>query len=113
VTSAPLEIDFAATSVATSWHAETPGSSWIEVLVRGTTTGNHDADGIQVAADEPAGTGWCTIPRPHTIPDSAAVRSVYARDQLEHAWLGRAGGIVYVIHPAHAALPAAPAEANW
>ncbi len=75
VTSAPLELDFAATSVVTSWHADTPGGSWIEVLVRGggdawtpwmqiarwadhddtvepTTTGQHDVDGIAVAADE-------------------------------------------------------------
>ncbi len=52
-------------------------------------------------------------PASHTIRDNAAVRTVYARDQLERAWLDASGGIVYVIHPPQAVLPTAPAEANW
>lgn len=62
-----------------------------------------DADGDPVVHD----------PASHTIRDNAAVRTVFARDQLERAWLGASGGLVYVIHPRQVALPPAPAEANW
>jgi hypothetical protein len=46
-------------------------------------------------------------------PDNASVSRTYDRAQFEDAWLNHSGGIVYVIHPAAAALPAAPAQANW
>ncbi|MEV6525708.1 C39 family peptidase [Longispora sp. NPDC051575] len=46
-------------------------------------------------------------------PDSASVRRVYRRAQLERAWLGASGGIVYVIHRPDAPLPPRHAEANW
>jgi hypothetical protein len=40
---------------------------------------------------------------------------VYDRAAFERVWLGSAGGIVYVIHPADVRLPDPPdpAEPNW
>ena len=58
------------------------------------------ADG-NVMANDPAATSDATVPR------------VYDRGQFEDAWLNHSGGIVYVIHPAGGALPAASAQANW
>ena len=52
-------------------------------------------------------------PASHLIPDDAQVRVVYNREQFENVWVPHSGGIVYVIHPAGAALPAPPAQANW
>jgi hypothetical protein len=58
------------------------------------------ADG-NVVANDPASTSDATVPR------------TYDRGQFEDAWLNHSGGIVYVIHPATTALPAAPTQANW
>lgn len=52
-------------------------------------------------------------PASHTIRDNAAVRTVYARDELERVWLDASGCTTYVMHPPQAVLPPAPAEANW
>jgi len=52
-------------------------------------------------------------PASHLIADDAQVRVVYDREQFENVWVPHSGGIVYVIHPAGVALPAAPAQANW
>ncbi len=53
-------------------------------------------------------------PNSHRIPSNDEVRVVYRRDQFERAWLGRTGGLTYVIHPARHPLPPAPAaEPNW
>jgi hypothetical protein len=52
-------------------------------------------------------------PASHRIPRNDEVRTVYDRAQFERAWLGSAGGVVYVIHPAGVPLPPRPAEANW
>jgi hypothetical protein len=41
-------------------------------------------------------------------PTNASVRRVYDRGQLERAWLGGSGGIVYVIHPRGWPEPADP-----
>ncbi len=38
-------------------------------------------------------------------PSGSSVRRVYARAQLERAWLGGSGGIVYVMRPGSRALP--------
>jgi hypothetical protein len=46
-------------------------------------------------------------------PDDASVRKTVGRNEFEAAWLTTSGGIVYVIHPASVALPAAPAQPNW
>lgn len=45
-------------------------------------------------------------------PTNASVRRVYARAQLEKAWLEASGGTTYVIHDAKHPLPKAPAG-NW
>lgn len=43
------------------------------------------------------------------------VRRVYDRRQFENAWVGRSGGVVYVVHPAGVRLPPSPrpGERNW
>lgn len=46
-------------------------------------------------------------------PSNADVRKTVGRTEFEAAWLDTSRGIVYVIHPASVALPAAPAQANW
>ena len=52
-------------------------------------------------------------PNSHRLPSNDEVRTVYRRDQFEAAWIGRAGGITYVMHPPEQPLPVPPAEANW
>lgn len=44
-----------------------------------------------------------------------AVRRVYPRAAFERVWVGGSGGIVYVMHPASAALPSRVpgATPNW
>ncbi|HEX6682246.1 MAG TPA: C39 family peptidase [Candidatus Limnocylindrales bacterium] len=46
-------------------------------------------------------------------PTNAGVRKLVGRAEWEAAWLNTSRGVVYVIHPAHVALPAPPAQANW
>jgi hypothetical protein len=46
-------------------------------------------------------------------PHDDAVRRTAGRAGFEAAWLAGSGGLVYVVHPAGAALPPAPAQANW
>jgi hypothetical protein len=43
----------------------------------------------------------------------ALVRKTVGRAEFEAAWLNSSGGVVYVIHPAGAALPPPPAQPNW
>jgi hypothetical protein len=54
-------------------------------------------------------------PASHQVPSNDEVRVVYERAAFERVWLGSAGGIVYVIHPADVRLPDPPdpAEPNW
>ncbi len=54
-------------------------------------------------------------PASHLVPSNDDVRTVFARADFERVWLGRSGGIVYIIAPASHRLPAAPnsAERNW
>ncbi|MEO7752681.1 MAG: peptidase C39 family protein [Terracoccus sp.] len=53
-------------------------------------------------------------PNSHRVPSNDEVRVVYRRDQFERVWLGRTGGLTYVIHPADHPLPPAPtSEPNW
>lgn len=52
-------------------------------------------------------------PNSHRVASNEQVRVVYRRDQFERVWLGSDGGLAYVMHPRHVALPAPPAEANW
>lgn len=52
-------------------------------------------------------------PNSHTVASNEQVRTVYRRDQFEKVWLGRNGGLAYVMHPPEAPLPTPPAEANW
>jgi hypothetical protein len=44
---------------------------------------------------------------------NSTVRRVYKRGQFERAWVGATGGIVYVIHPSSAPLPAPGRHSNW
>jgi hypothetical protein len=46
-------------------------------------------------------------------PGNATVRRVYKRGQFERAWIGATGGVVYVIHPSSAPLPAPRRHSNW
>lgn len=46
-------------------------------------------------------------------PGAATVRRVYARGQLERAWLGSTGGVAYVIHPRSVPLPAPARHRSW
>ncbi len=46
-------------------------------------------------------------------PSNEAVRKTVGRAEFEAAWLDTSRGIVYVIHPATAALPATGPQANW
>jgi hypothetical protein len=52
-------------------------------------------------------------PNSHRVASNEQVRAVYRRDQFERVWLGSDGGLAYVMHPTHVALPTPPAEANW
>lgn len=52
-------------------------------------------------------------PNSHEVASNDEVRTVYRRDQFERVWLGRDGGLAYVMHPKGVALPASPVEANW
>jgi hypothetical protein len=57
----------------------------------------------------------CNDPASHTIASNDEVRVVYDRGRFERAWLGSAGGVVYVVHTDDVPLPppADPAEPNW
>jgi hypothetical protein len=46
-------------------------------------------------------------------PTANTVRRVYKRSQFERAWIGATGGVVYVIHPPGAPLPAPREHSNW
>jgi hypothetical protein len=46
-------------------------------------------------------------------PGNKTVRRVYRRGQFERAWIGATGGVVYVIHPSSAPLPAPDRHSNW
>lgn len=48
----------------------------------------------------------CNDPASHQLPDNDQVRVVYDRGQFERAWQRSAGGVVYVVRPAHVPLPA-------
>ncbi|MFY0406697.1 C39 family peptidase [Solicola sp. PLA-1-18] len=52
-------------------------------------------------------------PASHLERSNDAVPRTYRRDQVARAWLGRASGVAYVLHPADVPLPAAPAGAAW
>ncbi|WP_169735726.1 C39 family peptidase [Intrasporangium oryzae] len=52
-------------------------------------------------------------PNSHQIASNEQVRAVFRRDQFERVWLGRDGGLAYVMHPRDVPLPPAPLEANW
>lgn len=53
-------------------------------------------------------------PASHGIASNDEVRTTYDRAQFERAWLGSAGGLVYVIHPLDVPLPDPdPAEPHW
>ena len=43
-------------------------------------------------------------------PKNSSVRRTYKRAQLEKAWLGGSGGVVYVVHPASKKLPTSTAR---
>jgi hypothetical protein len=57
----------------------------------------------------------CNDPASHERPSDDEVRAVFDRAELERAWLGSAGGLVYVVHPDDVPLPRPPdpAEPNW
>jgi hypothetical protein len=57
----------------------------------------------------------CNDPASHTIASNDEVRVVFDRARFERAWLGSAGGVVYVVHTDDAPLPppADPTEPNW
>ncbi len=55
----------------------------------------------------------CNDPNSHLVASNDEVRTVYRRDQFERVWLGRNGGLAYIMHPPTVELPAPPAEANW
>lgn len=44
-------------------------------------------------------------------PENGSVRRVYDRGELERAWLGASGGVVFVIHPP--GLPLPPTRGSW
>ena len=69
---------------------------------------------VLVGFDE-SGDVVCNDPASHQVPSNEAVRVVYARKQLEKAWLDGSGGLVYVVRPPDVPLPpvAVPAEPNW
>jgi hypothetical protein len=46
-------------------------------------------------------------------PSAKTVRRTYRRGQFERAWIGATGGVVYVIHPSSAPLPAPQRHSNW
>jgi len=57
-------------------------------------------------------TGDPILNDPASLTD-ADVRKPVGRLEFERAWLNTSRGVVYVIHPFGASLPAAPAQANW
>ncbi len=59
------------------------------------------------------GDAICNDPNSHLVASNDEVRTVYRRDQFERVWLGRNGGLAYIMHPPTVELPAPPAEANW
>jgi hypothetical protein len=65
------------------------------VVIRGFT------DSGRVIVNDPAGA------------TNDKVRRVYKRRQFENAWIDRTGGVAYVIHPKHHALPAPSRHSNW
>ena len=61
-----------------------------------------DADGDPIVHD----------PASHKIASDEAVRTTYDLDELDRAW-ARSGRVVYVMHPADAAVPEPPGQPNW
>ncbi|CAN5634155.1 peptidase C39 family protein [soil metagenome] len=57
----------------------------------------------------------CNDPASHSIASNDEVRVVFDRRRFEQAWLGSAGGVVYVVHTDDVPLPPPtdPAEPNW
>jgi hypothetical protein len=55
----------------------------------------------------------CNDPASHGVASNDEVRTVYDRGQFERLWIGRGGGVVYIIHPPDVPLPPAPSEPNW
>jgi peptidase C39-like protein len=65
------------------------------LVIRGFT------DGGDVRVNDPA------------APSAKTVGRTYRRGQFERAWIGATGGVVYVIHPRSAPLPAPGRHSNW
>ncbi len=55
----------------------------------------------------------CNDPASHVVPSNDEVRTTYAREQFESAWLLPTGGVTYVIHPPEVELPERTTPANW
>jgi hypothetical protein len=91
-------------------------------LVVSVAFGEGELDGAGYATDghlltivgfTAAGDVVSNDPNSHRLASNDAVRTVYRRDQFERVWLRGDGGLAYVVHPRHIALPAPPVEANW
>jgi hypothetical protein len=54
-------------------------------------------------------------PASHLIRSDDQVRVTYKRQQFSNVWIGKTGGIAYVVHPVSVPLPrtATPRERNW
>jgi hypothetical protein len=75
----------------------------------------YDTNGhlLTVVGFTPEGDVVSNDPNSHCIASNDQVRTVYRRDQFERVWLGRNGGLAYVMHPRDVELPSAPSEPNW
>jgi hypothetical protein len=60
---------------------------------------------LTIIGFDAAGNVVSNDPASHTIRSNDEVRTTYDRNQFEQAWLGRTGGITYVIHPPGVAAP--------